>query len=240
MLELPKVIGHRGACAYAPENTIASFDKALSLNCRFVEFDVMCTADGEPYVFHDEKIKRTTNGKGKIGEIESSYLKSLDAGQWFSRRFQGEKVPHLGEALKWLDFSNVQANIEIKPYPGSEEQTTIAVLSHINRFWPTQKPLPLISSFSLEALMLTHSISPELPLGLLMDKWDEQWLQKAQQINPFSVHLNRKIVKEQRIHDIQQQGYKVLAFTINRKRQAKQFFEWGLDAIFSDYPDLLK
>ena len=66
-MQLPKLIGHRGACAYAPENTIASFNKAQSLGCRFIEFDVMCSQDGEPFVFHDETLKGTSNGKGDLG-----------------------------------------------------------------------------------------------------------------------------------------------------------------------------
>jgi glycerophosphoryl diester phosphodiesterase len=104
------VIGHRGASAYAPENTLVAFDKALSLGCQFIEFDVMCSADGEPFIIHDDHLKRTTNGRGEVGLVDAAYLKTLDAGSWFSRDFKGERIPHLREALKWLSFSGVQAN----------------------------------------------------------------------------------------------------------------------------------
>lgn len=235
-----KIIGHRGASAYAPENTMASFNKALSMGCHLIEFDVMCSNDGEPFIFHDEKLNRTTNGKGQFGMVDSAYLKSLDAGSWFSRHFKGEPIPHLKEGLQWLSNTGVQANIEIKPYPGAIEQTTIAVLSHIHRYWPEDKAFPLVSSFEWEALTLCRSISPELPLGLLFHSWDDHWLQKAKQIGCYSIHFNRKILSKDRVREVKDQGYKVCAYTVNWKYQAKKLFAWGVDAIFSDYPDLIK
>ena len=234
-----KIIGHRGASAYAPENTIAAFNKALSMGCRFVEFDVMCSADGEPFIVHDDNLKRTTNGRGEVGLVTSTYLQSLDAGSWFSRQFKGETIPHFKEVLKWLSFSDVQANIEIKPYPNAVEQTVIAVLSHINRYWPHTKALPLISSFDWEALLLCRSIAPEMPLALLFHDWDEQWLQKAKQLDCFSLHFNRKILTAARVKAVKDQGYVVCVYTVNRQRLANKLFSWGVDAVFSDYPDLL-
>lgn len=236
---IDKIIGHRGASAYAPENTLAAFDRALALGCKWIEFDVMCSADGQPYVFHDDNLKRTTNGSGELGLVEAAYLDTLDAGSWFSKQYQGEPLPHFKSVLEWLSFSDMQANIEIKPYPGATEKTTIAVLSHIHRFWPQHKPLPLVSSFDFEALSLCQSIAPEMPLGLLLHEWDPKWLQKAQQLGCFSVHFNRKILSADRVKEVKEQGYVVCAYTVNRKRLANKLFAWGVDAMFSDYPDLL-
>lgn len=239
MLAVNKIIGHRGASGYAPENTIASFEKALSLGCKFIEFDVMCSVDGEPFIFHDDSLRRTTNGKGILGQVDSKYLQELDAGSWFSRQFKGEKIPHFKDVLKWLAFSDMQANIEIKPYAAAVEQTTVAVLSHINRYWPSGKELPLVSSFEWDALVLCRSIAPEMPIGLLLHEWDEKWLQKAKQLDCYSVHFNRKILTEERVRAVKEQGYVVCSYTVNRKRQANKLFSWGVDAVFSDYPDLL-
>ncbi len=233
------MIGHRGASAYAPENTMAAFNKALAMGCRFIEFDVMCSLDGEPFIFHDDKLKRTTNGRGEIGQVEASYLQSLDAGSWFSRQFKGEHIPHLQEVLEWLLASEMQANIEIKPYPGTDEQTAVTVLTYLNRHWPENKPLPLVSSFSWDALLMCRNLAPEMPLGLLFHKWDEQWLQKAKQLDCFSIHFNRKILTAERVKAVKEEGYVVCSYTVNRKRQANKLFKWGVDAVFSDYPDLL-
>lgn len=234
-----QIIAHRGASAYAPENTMAAFEKALSLGCRFVEFDVMCNAEGEPFIFHDDKLKRTSNGRGIFSEASSTYIESLDAGKWFSRKFKGEKIPHLKEVIQWLSFSDVQANIEIKPCGNTVQQTSIATLSHLNRYWPQNKPLPLISSFEWEALTLCHSISPEMPLGLLVEQWDDKYFDKAKQIKAFSIHIDRRHLKAELAAAIKEQGFKLFVYTVNRKRQARKLFAWGVDAVFSDYPDLL-
>lgn len=233
------VIGHRGASAYAPENTLAAFDKALSLGCNFIEFDVMLSVDGEPFVIHDETLKRTTNGKGEVGLVDAAYMQSLDAGKWFSKRFAGEKIPHFRDVLNWLAFSDINANIEIKPYPGSSEQTVVAVMSHVHRFWPKGKPLPLISSFDERALTLCRSLAPEMPIGLLLDVWDDKWLNRANELQCLSININKNALNAGRVQAIKSEGFQLLAYTVNRKGQAKKLLGWGVDAVFSDYPDLL-
>ncbi len=240
MLVVERVIAHRGASAYAPENTLAAFDKALALGSRFIEFDVMCSADGVPFIIHDDSLKRTTTGKGEVGKVDAAYLESLDAGSWFSKQFKGQKIPSFKDVLKWLTFSQVQANIEIKPFPGAEEQTTTAVLSELHRYWPHEKPLPLISSFSWDVLNLCRSIAPEMPLGLLLHHWEDEWLQKAKQLECYSININRRILTEARAKAIKNEGYVLCSYTVNRKRLANKLFSWGVDAVFSDYPDLLK
>lgn len=234
-----KVIGHRGASAYAPENTLSAFDKALSLGCNFIEFDVMTSVDGEPFVIHDESLKRTTNGQGDVGLVDAAYLQSLDAGKWFSRQYVGEKIPHLRDVLKWLTFANINANIEIKPYPGCSQLTTVAVLSHLHRYWPESKPLPLISSFDEEALTFCRAIAPEMPLGLLLDTWDDNWLARANDLQCTSVNMNKNLLNAARVQAIKAEGFQLMAYTVNRRSQAKKLLGWGVDAVFSDYPDLL-
>ena len=237
---MDRLIGHRGASAYAPENTIAAFQKAYELGCRFVEFDVMLSQDGEPFVIHDTSLKRTTNGRGDVGQVSAEYLHSLDAGSWFSSAFAGEKIPTLQAVIQWLTAFGMHANIEIKPYPKCMEQTTLAVLMHINRYWPSDKKPPLVSSFDREALALCRHLAPELPLGFLLDKWENDWLKKAQEIQCFSVHLSGRIATEKRIAAISKEGYQVYVYTIDRKRQAFKLLNWGANALFSNYPDLLQ
>ena len=236
---MERLIGHRGASGYAPENTLAAFNKAHALGCRFVEFDVMLSGDGEAFIFHDDTLKRTTNGRGQFGLVSAEYIRSLDAGLWYSKQFRAEKIPSLQDAIEWLVQTGVHANIEIKPYPGTTEQTTIAVLTHINRFWPEDKALPLISSFDQKALALCRSLAPEIPIALLLDKWDKDWLLKARDLQCYSVHLSRRAATAKRVLEIKEQGYQVYVYTVNWKRKAAKLFNWGVDAVFSDYPDLL-
>ena len=209
------------------------------MGCNFIEFDVMLSADGEPFIIHDESLKRTTDGKGEVGLKDAAYLQSLDAGKWFSKRFSGERIPHLREVLDWLVQSDMNANIEIKPYPGQSEQTTVAVLTHLRRFWPQNKALPLLSSFDEGVLHLCRSIAPDMPLGMLLHEWDDKGLARATDLQCVSMNMNKSILTAARVQAIKAAGLQLFSYTVNRRKQAKKLLGWGVDAVFSDYPDLL-
>jgi glycerophosphoryl diester phosphodiesterase len=234
------VIGHRGACGYAPENTIASFEKACALGCDMIEFDVMLSEDGVPFIFHDENLKRTTNGRGEVGRVSAEYIRGLDAGAHFSKKFRDVRVPDLKEVILWFANASCQANLEIKPYPGTAQETTQAVLMHLTQYWPRQKPLPLVSSFDLDVLYQCRALSPELPLGLLLDKWVKSWHDEAKALECYSVHLSKRAASAARVQEIKALGYRVYVYTVNRKRLAKKLLSWGVDAVFSDYPDKIR
>ncbi|MDP3562070.1 MAG: glycerophosphoryl diester phosphodiesterase [Legionellaceae bacterium] len=234
---LEKVIGHRGAAGYAPENTLPAFQRAFNMGCRCVEFDVMISADGEAFVFHDEQLQRTTNGHGDIEFVKADYLRSLDAGSWFSSEYTGVRIPTLRDVLIWLEKTNMQANIEIKAHPTLD--VTVAVLKHLQHYWPKNKMLPLVSSFDFKALKLCYSSRPDLPLGLLLRVWPKNWLALAKSINCFSINISGRIATPKRIAAMKAEGYKVCVYTVNRRASALKLFDWGVDAVFSDYPDLL-
>src|SRR3990167_2926706 len=130
----PRAIAHRGACAYAPENTIASFTKAAQLGMKWLEFDVMQSVDGEVIVFHDETLDRTTNGKGDVDRYPYSYLRTLDAGAWFNPAFSGERIPTLIQTLEFLENTNMNANVEIKAMGNRDEQLVLAVLKDMDAY----------------------------------------------------------------------------------------------------------
>jgi glycerophosphoryl diester phosphodiesterase len=98
-LVMPRVVAHRGLMQHAPENTLASFRACLELRCGF-EFDVAKTSDGHLVVIHDNTLERTTNGMGQVAEMPLTQLRSLDAGQWFDRKFMGTRVPTVNEVLQ--------------------------------------------------------------------------------------------------------------------------------------------
>lgn len=238
-MQISSLIAHRGASAYAPENTMSAFDKALAMGAEMVEFDVLLSQDGVPFVIHDENLRRTTSGRGLIQEKEADYLRTLDAGKWFSRRFKGERIPELSDVLKWCKLSGVRANIELKPSNGAEEATAFKVMEMVLRHFVDQAGLPLISSFDWKVLHVCRSVAPEQPLGLLMHEWKENWLSEARVLDVYSVHVNRKILTQDRVAQIKEEGYVLAVYTVNRRRQANKLYRWGVDAIFSDYPDLL-
>src|SRR5579859_520454 len=94
-LVLPAVIGHRGAAASAPENTLAGLRRAHALGASWVEFDVQLSRDARCILLHDDTIDRTTSGRGKAAAMELDALRRVDAGAWFSPEFTGERIPTL-------------------------------------------------------------------------------------------------------------------------------------------------
>jgi glycerophosphoryl diester phosphodiesterase len=107
------VIGHRGAAAYAPENTLASFEMAEKANADWFELDVRLSKDGEVVVMHDDTVDRTTNGHGYVRDLTLYELKQLDAGAWKAPEFAGERIPTLGQCLDYAKYK-IGVYVEIK------------------------------------------------------------------------------------------------------------------------------
>lgn len=236
---IPPVIAHRGASAKAPENTLAAFKKAAELGAKWVEFDVMLAACGEVVVIHDETLDRTTNGKGRVIDFPYQYLKTLDAGSWFDPTFSAEKIPTLAEVIYLLHELGLAANIEIKPFSGKEELTVKNVLHVIDRCWKKNMSPPLISSFSRIALQYARYYSPSVFLGYLMDRWEDDWKDSCDHLQCAAVDVNEKILNPGRVNEIKATGRFLLSYTVDDPARAKDLFAIGVDAVFSNYPDIL-
>jgi len=137
-LTLPRVIGHRGAAAHAPENTLASFRKAAALGVEMVEFDVKLTRNRVPVVIHDDTLDRTTDGSGPIANSDFAAVRMLDAGRKFAPEFRGERVPTLDEVLTVALELGLAVNIEIKPCPGREVETAEVALAAAQKEEPVR------------------------------------------------------------------------------------------------------
>lgn len=238
-LDLPNVIGHRGASGYAPENTKASFRKAKEFGATWVEFDAKLSKDGQAIVFHDDDLRRTTAHSGKVDDYDYHYLSKLDAGSWFSPRFHQETISSLESIVGLLGELHLFANIEIKPCPGTAEETTTTILATIQSCWPESLPFPLISSFDWSCLELIRAMHPDFNLGLLMHEWHPDWLEKAKGLESASIHVYHRILTPARIEMLLAENFHILAYTVNDPVRAKYLLSMGVDAVFSDYPDLL-
>lgn len=236
----PPVIAHRGACAYAPENTLASFNKAAQLGINWVEFDVMLASCGTPIVFHDETLTRTTNGEGIVDHFNYQYLRSLDAGSWFSPAFSGEHIPSLAEVMAFLKQSNISANVEIKPFAGKEMNTVVESLKIIEHYYPQPHPNILFSSFSIPALRYLRELSPQCAIGLLLHEWEKGWEDVSIALNCVSIHVNDEIITSSAAQKIKKMDKKLLVYTVNDLKRANELYQWGVDAVFSDMPDKIK
>ena len=120
-LTKPTIFAHRGASAHAPENTLASFELAVTQGAEAIELDAKLTADGQIVVFHDQTVNRTTNGSGKVLELPLAALKELDAGHWFDTSFQGITIPTLEEVFEAVG-RKIFINVELTNYASPGDQ----------------------------------------------------------------------------------------------------------------------
>jgi glycerophosphoryl diester phosphodiesterase len=235
---LPKVIGHRGAAAYAPENTLESLREAARRGASWVEFDVKLTADGVPVLMHDDRLDRTTDGKGAVAATSYEQIRALDAGAWFAPAFAGARVPTLAAALDLLLAKGLGANIEIKPCPGREVETAARAVAEIRRRWPSDRPAPLISSFRPESLAAAKAAAPELPRGLLI--WEDgiaTWRATARELGCATVHCSEHNLTADWAAEIRAAGYGLAVYTVNDPDKARRLVAWGIQAIITDAPD---
>lgn len=236
---LPRLIGHRGVARYAPENTLEGLHAAADMGMKWVEFDVKLTRDGVPILFHDDTLDRTTNGTGSVAQRTLEDLRQLEAGSWFADSFSGIKIPTLEDAVSVLLERNLGCNLEIKPCPGREVETAEATLDLLSRLWDWGEGL-LISSFSYASLEAAHDMAPEWARGLLLEtEWPPHWSELADYLEVASVNVDGHAVTREQVEKIVDQGYAVLAYTVNEHDLARRLFSWGVDGLFTDAPDLV-
>lgn len=234
---LPPVIGHRGACGHAPENTLASVRKAAEFGARWVEFDTKLSRDGHIIVFHDDRVERTTDGSGRVRDLDLAALKELDAGGWYSKAFRGEPIPTLAETMSFLALLGLGANVEIKASPGSEAETGRAVALALARDWPKNLPRPLISSFSADSLNAAAEAAPQIPRALLALKFPKDWRRRLGELDCRALHcLNRRITPL-RVRALNEAGYAIRAFTVNNRWRGARLLGWGVQGVITNYPE---
>ena len=237
MIPLPPVIGHRGAAALAPENTLASFRQAAGLGCRMVEFDVRLSADGVAVVVHDDTLERTSDGAGPVGAQSLAELKRLDAGRWFGPAFAGERIPTLAEVLALCRDAAMAVNIEIKPDAGAERATALAAVAVARSSWPAHLPPPFLSSFSRPALAAAAEAAPDWPRGLLVEELPADWRQSVEALGCVSVGADHRRLSVAEVAELHAHGLAVLAWTVDSPARAARLWGWGVDAVFTNAPD---
>ena len=217
-------IGHRGARAYEPENTLRSFKKALEIGVDAVEFDVRKTKDNQLVVIHDADVKRTTDGEGLVSELTLEEIKGFSAEK-------GEKIPTLKEALDFLD-NKAKIVIELKE-EGVEEKVLEAIREN-----GLQKNVVIVS-FIEEALKKIRDLDGDVETGLIYVKHK----------NPFEAALKLKasyllplyrFTHTANVKKAHENGLKIIVWTINKSEEVKEYQKKGVDGIASDKPDILK
>lgn len=230
------LIGHRGVAALAPENTLASLALASALGLGWVEFDVRLSRDGHPVLFHDDRLERTTDGRGRVAEHDLAALQRLDAGRRFPPPYRGERIPTLAEALQLLAELGLGINVELKPDPARETETARTAMQTLASCWPESLPVPIVSSFRPRALAVAQRAAPGYQHALLVDGVPRDWRRRLEALGATAVHANARRLSSRLTAEVVGDGVPLRAYTVNAPGLARRLFSWGVDAVFTDDP----
>lgn len=230
------VIAHRGSKGTRPENTLSSFKEAIVVNSDGIELDVHLTKDQQLIVIHDEKVDRTTNGKGYVKDKTMKELKQLDAGSSFSSLYKGEKLPALSEVLDLLSeqqfngLLNVELKTDVFEYPGIEQKVLQLMNQEKHSFQL------LYSSFSCKSLNRLKDIEPEAEIALILKNLvnkDTDWLKNKYPIDAWHPKFNWWNKSGKELFPKQP----VRPWTVNYLKQLDNCFNYPVAGVITDYPE---
>ncbi|MGI5453893.1 glycerophosphodiester phosphodiesterase [Streptomyces sp. CA-249302] len=249
------VIGHRGASAYAPENTLASIDRAARLGVTWVENDVQRTKDGELVVIHDDSLKRTTDveqvfphrAPWKVKDFTAAEIARLDAGSWFGERYAGARVPTLRQYMRRVEHNHQKLLLEIKNpelYPGIERQT-LKLLA--NEGWLDRQHVAgrlIVQSFSADSLKIVHDLKPAVTTAFLgTPRMSDlpSYASFTDGINPSYNSISTGYVSA--VHAFtgpHGRPLTVFTWTVNDAPTARRAARYGVDGIITNKADVVR
>jgi len=237
-LPRPFIFAHRGASAHAPENTLAAFELALAKNADGIELDVKLTSDGHVVVIHDSTVDRTTGAQGHVKDMSLAELRSLNAGSFFSSNFSSEKIPTLEDVFETMG-KRTFINVELTNYNSPRDHLVETVCMLVKRF-NLQKHV-MFSSFFPFNLSKAAGYLPEVPRGLLaLNGIAGAWARSfGYSFGKYqALHPNLRDVTLQQVGRVHRLKKRIHVWTVNEAEDMRRLFHWGVDAIFTDDPQL--
>lgn len=251
----PVVYAHRGASAYAPENTLASIDLAMRLGADWVENDVQRTKDGQLVVIHDDTLARTTDveqvfpGRGpwRVKDFTAAEIARLDAGSWFGQEFAGARVPTLRQYMTRVQRNQQRLLLEIKRpelYPGIEQETLdlLGELGWLDARHVAQRLV--VQSFSADSVRTVHGLRPDLVtafLGTPAVADLPKYAQFTDRINPWHTTITADWVAA--VHALlgaHGRAMEVDTWIVDDAATARKVKEMGVDGIITNAPDVVQ
>ena len=235
----PLILGHRGASADAPENTLAAFHLAMEQGADGVELDVWRCASGEVVVAHDEDLSRVAGSPIRVPDAALEALRVLDVGGWKDPRFHGERVPLLSEVLEALPTAFV--NVELKSRSGRDLALASAAASVIRRAGAGGRVV--VSSFDWRLLAAFRLAAPEVATGLLFDgrtAWRLRTFLGIRGLRPAAVHPDRRLATDARIAAWTSRGLEVNVWTVDDPEEAARLARAGASALITNVPRAIR
>lgn len=225
----PLIIGHRGASAEAPENTLAAFALAQAQGADGIELDVQLSADGWPVVIHDSNVNRTTNGQGRVQQFTLAQLQELDAGQ-------GQLIPTLDEVFETLG-PNFLYNVELKTAALRDNGLAAAVADRIQAHHVESQTV--VSSFNPLAVRWARR-------HLTQSTWVAHLSYKAGLKYKYllapsqATHPHYRLVDAGYMAWAHKMGWRVHVWTVDAPMEAQRLAHLGVHAIMTNQPKLIR
>lgn len=231
----PLVLGHRGASADAPENTLAAFRRALEDGADGFELDVWRCGTGEAVVIHDADARRTGQAPLRVKGTSLSALRELDVGRWRGDPFAGERIPTLSEVLEAFPVAivNVELKSERIPDPGLAVEVVRTLRQH------RAEPRVVVSSFHAALLGAFRSLAPDVATGFLVSPGAIAWavsVAAIRALRPTAIHLARELATAPRIEAWRKAGVEVLVWTVDDPAEIERLARLGVAALVSNRP----
>lgn len=242
-----KIISHRGANFYAPQNTLPAFKKSIKIGADGFETDVHLTKDGEPVLCHNYSVSGTSNGKGKISELMLKEIKKLDFGSYFDKKFMGVQAPTLDEFLSLVETDKDLEilNIEIKRPKSGDADIVKKTIDKVKAHGLFDKLL--ISSFGenilLEAKKIDENCKTAFLYSIEKKKTWSMWYKAAEyakQIGASALHPNYIFVDKEYVERAHELGIKVNVWTVDSPKTIIKMIKCGVDGLITDCPDVCK
>ncbi len=229
------ICAHRGAMATHPENTIPAFEEAVRLGVQMIELDVRLTKDKKLVILHDETVDRTTDGKGRIGDLKYKKVRRLDAGSWKGSEFKGVKIPALEEALAVIP-DNVWINVHLKGGELLGKKVARAIIKADNKH-------NAFLACSAEAAKGAHEVDPEI----MICNMDRQ--ASAKEYVNLTIRLNSDFIQffrtpaddtlRQYIRRLKSHGIRVNYYSAETPEEVQALFDHGVDFVLVNDPAII-
>ena len=236
---LARIVAHRGDPSRAPENTLASFARALQVGVWAVELDVHMTQDGVPVVIHDSSVDRCSDGEGRVRDLTLAELKRLDAGAWFDAQFAGERIPTLEEAAQAIP-APVWLQVHLRHHDNESDRFERAVLEAVQRQDAVGRTC--FTHGARHSLHRLRELEPKcrvcwLPRG---GEQDVEYVDDAYYMHYRIIQPVYRIVNQAFVDYAHARQMWVQVFWADDAESIRSFVDMGADAILTNYPQRMR
>lgn len=237
-MAVPLIIGHRGASAVAPENTMAAFQEAIAVGADGIEFDVRLASDGVPVVIHDSTLRRTGGVNRRVADLSWDELSKVDVGGWFKAgSFAGETVPSLAQLFELFRTNNRSLYLEMKcDSPAEYKPLAEACCRMIDKY--SLKERVVVECFQLSALGIVKEIDPNIKTAALFDRvfTDQSVVTRATEIGAMAVALHHRLGRKNLVGKAKQAGLHVAVWTVDDPIWIDRARAMNVDALITNDP----